>query len=125
MTNSPAFETISNLILQAMHKAGRSFSPDGRYFTITPLLGSLLQDRGCRNIQKKPHLVDFSSGSEAHEGYVQDLIFGFKLVQPFLSQLEICTEKEFDKIHQQMVGEMFSDHFCALAYGLTAWGTKP
>ena len=30
MTNSPAFETISNLILQAMYKTGCSFSPDGR-----------------------------------------------------------------------------------------------
>jgi ubiquinone/menaquinone biosynthesis C-methylase UbiE len=123
MTNSPAFEAISGLILQAMHKVGRNFSPDGRYFTITPMLGSLLQDAGCQNIQKKPHLIDFSSGSEAHEGYVQDLIFGFKLIQPFLSQMKMITEKEFNKIHQQMVGEMFDDHFCALAYGLTVWGT--
>ncbi|MEO8970741.1 MAG: methyltransferase domain-containing protein [Ktedonobacteraceae bacterium] len=125
MTNSPAFEIISNLILQAMHKAGRSFSPDGRYFTLTPMLGSLLQDAGCQNIQKKPHLVDFAAGTEAHEGYAQDLMVGFRLVQPFLTQLKMITEKEFDQIHQEMVGEMFADSFCGLAYGLTVWGTRP
>lgn len=124
MTNSSAFEIISNLLLQAMHKVGRSFSPDGRYFTITPMLGSLLRDASCQNIQKKPHLVDFSSGSEAHEGYVQDLMVGFKLVQPFLTQMKMVTAKEFDQIHQQMMGEMLSDSFCALTYGLTVWGTR-
>ncbi len=125
MTNSATFETISNLILQAMHKTGRSFSPDGRYFTITPMLGSLLQNAGCQNIQKKPHLIDFSYGSEAHEGYVQDLMMGFRLIQPFLTQLNLITVKEFDKIYQEMMGEMFSDSFCAIAYGLTVWGTRP
>jgi ubiquinone/menaquinone biosynthesis C-methylase UbiE len=125
ITNSPTFETISNLILQAMHKTGRSFSPDGRYFTITPMLGSLLQNAGCQNIQKKPHLIDFSYGSEAHEGYVQDMMMGFRLIQPFLTQQNLLTVKEFDKFYQQMMGEMFSDSFCAIAYGLTVWGTQP
>lgn len=123
ITNSPAFEAISNLILQAMHKTGRSFSPDGRYFSITPILASLLQDAGCQNIQKKPHLIDFCAGSEGHEGYVQDLMMGIRLIQPFLTQLKMITEKEFERLHQQMIGEMFADSFCGLAYGLTVWGT--
>ena len=125
MTNSPAFEAISSLILQAMHKSGRSYSPDGRYFTLTPLLGSLLQEAGCRHIQKKPHLVDFSSGTEAHEGYVQDLMIAFKLILPFLTQLNLVTQDDFEELYQQMIGEMLSDHFCAFAYGATVWGTRP
>lgn len=125
MTNSPAYERISSLVLQAMHKAGRSFSPDGRYFTLTPMLGLLLQEASCRDIQKKPHLVDFSAGTEAHEGYVQDLMVAFTLIVPFLTQLNMISENEFELLHQQMIGEMMADRFCAFAYGVTVWGTHP
>lgn len=125
MTNSPALEILSNLMLQAMHKTGRSFAPDGRYFSITPMLGSLLRDAGCQNIQKKPHLIDFAAGTEVHEGYAQDLMMGYRLVQPFLTQQNMISLKEFAQIHQQMMGEMFADSFCGLAYGLTVWGTRP
>ena len=75
------------------------------------MLVSLLRNAGCQNIQKRPHLVDFSYGSEAHEGYVQDLMVGFRLIQPFLTQLNLLTMKEFDQIYLQMMGEMFADSF--------------
>ncbi len=130
MTNSPAFENISGLILRAMQKIGRTYSPDGRYFTLTPMLGSLLRDAGCLDIQKKPHVLDFSSGTEAHDGYSQDLILGFGLVLPFLLQIEAITHEEvtkesFEQTLQEMMGEMQSDRFCAFAYGATVLGTRP
>ncbi|HET9921299.1 MAG TPA: methyltransferase domain-containing protein [Ktedonobacteraceae bacterium] len=125
MTNSPHFETISWMVLQAMHKAGRSYSPDGRYFTLTAMLGSLLQEAGCQDIQEKPYVINFSSGTEAHEGYTQDMILGFKLITTFLTQLGITTEEKYELAYQQMVAEMLSDRFRALGYGLTVWGICP
>jgi ubiquinone/menaquinone biosynthesis C-methylase UbiE len=125
LTNSPAFEAVSGLLLQAMHKVGRSYSPDGRYFTLTPVLGSLLQEAGCQDIQQKPYANDLSAGTEANAGYVQELMIGFSLVLPFLIQLKMITKDAYDLMIQQMVGEMLSDSFRALSYGLTVWGRRP
>ncbi|MGB8347336.1 MAG: class I SAM-dependent methyltransferase [Ktedonobacteraceae bacterium] len=130
MTTSPAFEKISDLILRAMQKVGRTYSPDGRYFTLTPMLGSLLRDAGCVSIEKKPHILDFSSGTEAHDGYSQDLILGFGLVLPFLLHIEPIThegvKKElFEQTLREMMSEMQAEDFCAFAYGATVWGRRP
>ncbi len=125
MTTSPAFEKISSLILQAMREAGRSYSLDGRYFTLTPMLGLLLREAGCRNIKKRPHIVDFSAGTVAHEGYVQDIMVASTLIVPFLTRLNMISENEFKLLRQQMIGEMMADRFCAFAYGATVWGTCP
>lgn len=130
MTNSPAFEKISSLLLGTMQKVGRTYSPDGRYFTLTPMLGSLLRGAGCEDVQLKPHIIDFSSGTEAHDGYAQDLILGFGLVLPFLLQIEaklkLGIQKEaFEQTLQEMMSEMQSDNFCAFAYGVTVWSRRP
>jgi SAM-dependent methyltransferase len=130
MTNSPAFEEISGLILSTMQKVGRTYSPDGRYFTLTPMLRSLLRGAGCVDIEIKPHVIDFSSGAEAHDGYTQDLILGFGLVLPFLlhveTTLKLGVKKEaFEQTLQKMMGEMEDDTFCAFAYGVTVWGKRP
>ncbi|HLI09857.1 MAG TPA: methyltransferase domain-containing protein [Ktedonobacteraceae bacterium] len=124
LTNSPATEKVGHMVLQALHKVGRLYSPDGNSFTITPMLGLLLREAGCQNIQEKPHLLNFSAGTEAHEGYTQDLMIGYQLVLPFLTQVGITTKEEYEPLHQQMVGEMLADTFRALGYGATVWGTK-
>lgn len=130
MTNSPSFESISSLILLTMQKVGRTFSPDGRYFTLTPMLGSMLRDAGCESIEKKPHVIDFSTGTEAHDGYAQDLILGFGLVLPFLLHVEPTlkqgiTKEAFERTLREMMSEMQSESFCAFAYGITVWGRRP
>lgn len=130
ITNSPAFEYISGLILRSMQKVGRTFSPDGRYFSLTPMLGSFLRNAGCEAVEIKPHVIDFSIGAEAHDGYTQDLILGFGLVLPFLLQIEPMThegvtKESFDQTLRKMMAEMLDDSFCAFAYGVTVWGKRP
>lgn len=130
MTNSPAFEKLSGQLLSTMQKVGRTYSPDGRYFTLTPVLRSLLLGAGCKDVQIKPHVIDFSFGTEAHDGYAQDLILGFGLLLPFLLQIEaklqLGIKKEtYERTLQEMMGEMEADTFCAFAYGVTAWGKRP
>lgn len=125
LTNSPALQTMIHLLLQAMHKGGRLYSPDGSSFAITPMLGLLLRETGCQNIQERPHLVNSSAGTPAHEGYTQDIIIAFELVLPFLTQTSLMTKEDFEPLYQQMVGEMLADNYRALSYGATVWGTKP
>lgn len=130
MTNSPAFEEISSLVLSTIQKIGRTYSPDGRYFLVTPMLRSLLHNAGCVDVQIKPHVIDFSSGTEAHDGYTQDFILAFGLLLPFLLQIEEklkqgVKKETFERTLHKMMGEMEADTFCAFLYGVTVWGRRP
>jgi hypothetical protein len=91
----------------------------------TPLLARFLRDAGCRNVQQRAHVLDYSAGAEAYEGFCQNNMVGFKLMERFLLQAKVITQEEFDQIYEQMLVEMRSDDFCGLAYFLTAWGKKP
>ncbi len=124
-TNSPAFEHFIELCMQASKLAGRGFSITGRDFGVTPMLGRLLRDAGCKNIQRKAHANDFSAGTEAHAGMYQDTMVFFKLVQPFLIKTGVTTQEEVDRLYQQTLEEMRSDDFCAVAFFLTVWAETP
>ncbi len=125
VTNSPAFEQLIGLCMLSSKLAGCGFSPTGKDFGITPMLGRLLRDAGCRNIQRRAHANDFSSGTEAHAGMYQDFMVFFKLVQPFLIRMGITTQEKVDQLYQQTLEEARSDDFCAMAFFLTVWGETP
>lgn len=91
----------------------------------TPLLARLLRDAGYQNIQQRAHVMDYSVGTEAHEGIYQNNMVAFKLIQPFLLQAGVTTQEEVDQLYEQMLLEMQSPDFCGLAYLLTVWGKRP
>jgi ubiquinone/menaquinone biosynthesis C-methylase UbiE len=125
LTNGPAFEKLSSLFTQALKRAGLSLSPDGRSYGITPMLGRFMRDAGCQNIQRKPFVVDWSAGMEAHDVIAEDIRVLIKLLQPFLIKTSITTQEEFNRLYQEAELEMLSDDFCALWNFLTVWGEKP
>jgi ubiquinone/menaquinone biosynthesis C-methylase UbiE len=125
LTNGPAFEKLSSLFTQALKRAGLSLSPDGRSYGITPMLGRFMRDAGCQNIQRKPFVVDWSAGMEAHDVIAEDIRVLIKLLQPFLIKTGITTQEEFNRLYQEAELEMLSDDFCALWNFLTVWGEKP
>jgi ubiquinone/menaquinone biosynthesis C-methylase UbiE len=125
LTNGPAFEKLSSLFTQALKRAGLSLSPDGRSYGITPMLGRFMRDAGCQNIQRKPFVVDWSAGMEAHDVIAEDIRVLIKLLQPFLIKTGMTTQEEFDQLYQEAELEMLSDDFCALWNFLTVWGEKP
>jgi len=125
LTNGPAFEKLSSLFTQALKRAGLSLSPDGRNYGITPMLGRFMRDAGCQNIQRKPFVVDWSAGMEAHDVIAEDIRVLIKLLQPFLIKTGMTTQEEFDQLYQEAELEMLSDDFCALWNFLTVWGEKP
>ncbi len=122
--NTPAFERYCWTFNRALQLAGQSFSPNGLHPGITPMLGRFLRDAGCQHIKKKAHVIDFSTGEDAHGGFYQDLRLGFKLGQPFLVKTGVITQEEVDQLYQQALDEMQSEQFCALWYLLTVWGEK-
>jgi ubiquinone/menaquinone biosynthesis C-methylase UbiE len=122
---TPAYETYLAFFFEAMQRAGRSFSATGRHVGITPVLARMLREAGFSHVQQKPHVHDFSYGTPAHHGFTFDLQLLFKLLQPFIMKMEVATQERLDALYEQVLDEMQSEEFSALAFYLTVWGEKP
>jgi len=75
---STALERLITLFIRALDHIGRSFSPDGRHVGITPLLEPFLAKGGYQNIKNMPHIIDWSVGTEAYEGWHQNSMVLFQ-----------------------------------------------
>lgn len=124
ITNSPALEKLNGMGILAMKLAGRSFSPDGRNFGITPMLRPLLRDAGYQKTKIKAHAIDFSTGTDVHYGYYQDFMVILELARPLLVKLGLITWAEAEELYRQALAEMMMGNFSAIWYYLTAWGRK-
>ncbi len=124
-SNSPALEKMTRMALRAGQLAGRTFNPEGRNAAVTPMLGRFLRKAGCKNIKKRAHVIDYSSGEEAHDGVYRDLMVALQLLQPFLTKIGFISQEELEQLYQQVLTELVSNDFCALWYLLTVWGQKP
>lgn len=124
-TTSPAAEQLASMLTRALNLAKRSFSPDGRTISITPMLGPFLRQAGCTGVQTMAHAIDFSAGAEAHVSMYQNLMAATKLVEPFLVKMGITSEETFERIYQQSLAEMLADDFSGIWFYLSAWGEKP
>jgi ubiquinone/menaquinone biosynthesis C-methylase UbiE len=125
ITNGPAFEQLHALMARALYHSGQSFSPNGREFGITPMLGGLLRDAGYQNIRHSAFAIDFSSHGNAHEYMVQNYQIGFLLAQPFLLKWSDTTQEELTQLIQQAGEEMVSESFRATSFFLNVWGNRP
>ena len=125
ITNAPAYEKLNRKMVQAMHKAGQTFSPEQDTFGVMPMLGAFLRQAGCVNIQQKAHIVDFSYDTEAHTGWYQNFMISFQLLQPFLLKMEVTTPEEVTSLYQQALEEMTREDFRAVWPYLSVWGRKP
>lgn len=125
MSNSPAYEKLIGMSTYAMRIAGLGFSPDGRHFGITPMLGRFLRDTGYQDIQKAAYVLDPSMGTEEHASQYQNTRVFLKLLQPFLIKMGVATQEEVDHLYQRTLTEIMSADYCSLWYFLSAWGVKP
>jgi ubiquinone/menaquinone biosynthesis C-methylase UbiE len=124
-SNSPALETLNSLLIRALKQQGESFSQSGRFTGVLPMLGHFLRDAGCVNVNYQPHVIDYSFGSEAHEGFRRDAAAVFQLFQPFLVRMGVATQEEVNQLYAQMQTDMLNEDFRGLMFPLTAWGKKP
>lgn len=125
LTNSLAYETLHGIMVGAMKKAGKSFSPDGRNVGITPMLGQFLQQANCVNIQHTAYMLDYSAGTETRNAFYQNSMAFFRLLKPFLLSLQAVTEERFEALYNQMLAEIMLDDFRGISFVLTVWGEKP
>lgn len=124
-SNSVAFEQWKTLTFRAISKAGFTSAPDGHNYGIMPILGRLLRDAGCEQINQRAHFIEFSYGTEGHEPMYQNCKIAFQLVQPFIVKMGILSEEEAQEHYNQMLIEIMSEDFCGIWSYMTAWGQKP
>ncbi len=124
-TTAPAVARLFSLGLDALHRAGRSFSPDGRTHAITPMLLQFVREAGFQAVQCRAHAIDHASGTRAYAGMVADYRLLFQLGQPFILHQGLATRQELDELSAQALAEMASERFGALLYLLTVWGKRP
>jgi ubiquinone/menaquinone biosynthesis C-methylase UbiE len=124
LTNSLVCEKMTSWVTQMLHTKGYGFSPNGSHFGVMPMLGLLLQDVGCVNIQLKPHMLDFSTGTALHNSQYQNYMVAFALLKPGLIHAGLTTEEEFDQTYQLMLDDMQQPRFRGLNSVLTVWGEK-
>lgn len=124
-TNSPAYDTCMRLAILSAYRSGHSFSPRGRTCGMTHMLRRLMQEAGYQVLGQQAHAVDYSVETAAHQSNVQNALVFYKLIQPFLVQMQVATQEELDQLYAQVEQEVQADDFCAIDYYLTVWGRKP
>jgi ubiquinone/menaquinone biosynthesis C-methylase UbiE len=124
-SNGEASEKIADLLTRATWLAGKSFSPDGKRFGTTLVLGQFMREAGLVNLQRQAFGLDYSYGTEAYETFYQEFVIGTHLLLPFLQGMGVTTKEEFDRLYEHMVEEMQEPAFRGLWFFLSVWGTKP
>ena len=124
LSNSSACEKMTSWAVLLLHRKGYGFSHDGSHYEILPMMGLLLQDVGCVNIQSKPHMLDYSVGTALYEGQYQNYMVWPMLLKSAFMREGIATEEDFDQTYNQMLEEMQRPRFRGLWRMLTVWGEK-
>jgi ubiquinone/menaquinone biosynthesis C-methylase UbiE len=124
ISGGAALEALHALISRAYASTKRSFSPEGRLLSVTPVLKRLLQDAGCQDVQQEVFTTNVSAGNAAHSEVCQDIASTYQLVLPLLVAAQVATLQEVEQLYQRALSEMQADDFCANVFYLTVWGKK-
>ena len=124
ITNSAAYGRLSEMCTRAMRAAQLTFSPDGRFIGITPLLEHFLMEVECENIQHKAHALNFSSWTSIQRAYYNNFMTAFRLLKPFLLKTEVTTDEEFEEVYSNAMIELMLEDFAGIWFYLTVWGHK-
>jgi ubiquinone/menaquinone biosynthesis C-methylase UbiE len=125
VTNSPAFQKITDFVLQGQHQLGNAFSADGHSSGLIPACGSFLIKAGCTEVTRKAHILDFSAPMSIHDAYTKNVLAAFRLGGKMMSKLVSLSEEEWLKLVDQMEIEMMGDDFCGVLIYVTTWGKVP
>jgi ubiquinone/menaquinone biosynthesis C-methylase UbiE len=124
ITNSAAYGRLSEMCTRAMQVAQLTFSPDGRFIGITPLLEHFLMEVGCQDIQHKAHALNFSSWTPIQRAYFNNFMTAFRLLKPFLLKTKVTTDEEFEEVYSNAMIELMMEDFAGIWFYLTVWGHK-
>lgn len=120
-TASPALTRLLKLGLEALYRAGHSFSPD--YDSVTKQLLHLLKQHGIQNVQTRTYTVQYHTGNPEGQFYFENIKRLFRLLVPFFRKW-VRVPDDYEAIYQQAIADMEQPGFMIPGYLLTAWGTR-
>ncbi len=118
LTNSPAFERMKALTLQAGQL-------DKRPYPITPSLRRLLREVGCQKLCSQAYALCFSSEEAGFQGHYENCRVLFQLLHRFLIKKGVATQEDLNRLYEQILCEMRAEDFAGIWYLFSAWGYKP
>jgi ubiquinone/menaquinone biosynthesis C-methylase UbiE len=121
-SRSQALGQLYDLVLDAFFHAGHLFEHESA--GVTSRLAGLLKQSGLQQVQTKEHVLQFRSGTEEGQLFLEDIKRGFRTVVPFLRKWARVPEN-YEVLYQQTLAEMQEPEFSATWRLLTAWGVRP
>jgi SAM-dependent methyltransferase len=122
ITNSLALEHLADLSVATFRKLGRTFFPSGRFSGTMPMIGPLLRKAGFQDIHQEAHVIDWSSGTKAHNAQFHNMRAMMAVGREFMLGTKAIAPEEYDALCEQAELEMYSEDFCATLIYLSAWG---
>ena len=122
VSNTPAFNTLWDLSINAFAQAGHLFFPerDG----VPRALEPTMHQAGILNLQTRVHQLEFRGGTREGQLFAEDVKAVFRTGAPFLRKWT-KVPSNYDSLCRQMVQEMQQPDFVATWRLLTCWGTNP
>jgi ubiquinone/menaquinone biosynthesis C-methylase UbiE len=122
VSNSPAFSRLSELLLQAFHQAGHSFTPTS--YGMTGELARLLHQHGLQEVHTRVSPLEYHAGTLEWQSFFENMKLFFRTILPFLRKWTRVPD-DYEEIYQRMLSEMQQPDFVATWGLLTAWGNTP
>lgn len=122
ISNSPALQCFSEILLQAFHQSGHSFicQPDG----VTRELEALLQRHRLDQVQTRAYKLEYRADLPEWQSFCKDVQYLFRTALPF-AQKWLRVPDNYEEICQQALREMQQPDFVASGNMLTVWGRVP
>jgi SAM-dependent methyltransferase len=125
ISTSPALQRVEGWLTRALYEQKRSFSVDGQTIGIVHMLSKLLEQADFVGIEQRPFLLDASCGSPLYASSLREFEVTYALLQPYLVGSAVVDAVTYDTAYHWMLAETRLDDFRCLAFGVSAWGSKP
>jgi SAM-dependent methyltransferase len=125
ISTSPALQRLEGWLTRALYEQGRTFSVDGLTIGIVHMLGKLLEQAGFVGLQQRPFLLDASATSPLYASSLREFEVTYALLQPYLVDAGVVDAMTYVHCYHQMLAETHQQDFRCLAFGVSAWGSKP
>ena len=123
-SNAPAHGEMSSLFLQAIQRAGMSFSLfNTRHLGLVNELKPPLMQNGFTTSYITRN-INYSYGKPNAREWAHEILLFFQAVSPFLVEMGVAKASDIDILHLRQSQEMQTPHFRAALPILTLWGKK-
>jgi ubiquinone/menaquinone biosynthesis C-methylase UbiE len=122
---SPALTHYNTLFVEALRRAGKSFTTSGDATGVLAVQARLLQNAGFTTIHSQAHSFNYSTGMPAHKTVYENFATMLQLLQPLITHCKLATTEDLRRLRTLALEEMSAETFCGVMILQSVWGEKP